>query len=159
MPAKRSLEDRLMEKVIPEPNSGCHLWLGAVRSGYGVIGSGVGKKVALAHRVSWGLANGPIPAGLCVLHRCDVPSCVNPDHLFLGTIKDNSLDMVAKRRDRNQNVDATHCIAGHEYAKAGFYVCRGANDVAGNPRTERKCKECVRLRNARRAKLGEFRAV
>jgi hypothetical protein len=53
----------------------------------------------LAHRVSWQINRGPISDGLCVLHRCDNPPCVNPEHLFLGTMKDNTADMMAKKRD------------------------------------------------------------
>lgn len=51
-----------------------------------------------AHRLAWMRANGPIPPGLLVLHRCDNPPCVNPDHLFLGTIADNNRDRDEKKR-------------------------------------------------------------
>lgn len=92
-----SLSDRLAHHSIPEPNSGCLLWASAVnRKGYGhMMWRG---KTHLAHRVAWACANGPIPAGLLICHRCDVPSCINPDHLFLGTNAANMADMVAKER-------------------------------------------------------------
>jgi hypothetical protein len=54
--------------------------------------------VRLSHRVAWEITHGPIPDGLCVLHRCDNPKCVRPDHLFLGTQGDNIRDMHAKKR-------------------------------------------------------------
>ncbi len=79
------------------PNGSCHPWSGArTGGGYGHIHES-GKKVK-AHRVAWALANGPIPAGLRVLHRCDNPRCVNVEHLFLGTQADNMADMIAKGR-------------------------------------------------------------
>jgi len=76
----------------------CWLWQGAKvgQGGYGNFG--VDKKHHLAHRVSYELANGPIPDGMWVLHRCDNPPCVNPDHLFLGTRSDNMKDAHQKGR-------------------------------------------------------------
>jgi hypothetical protein len=96
-----SLRDRWQAKVSPEALSGCWLWTGAVKElGYGVIGLGTRQQgVAKAHRVAWELHNGPIPAGMNVLHYCDMPGCVNPNHLFLGTLSDNAKDCVAKGRN------------------------------------------------------------
>lgn len=101
MPA--TLAKRFEQKYIGEPNSGCWIWIGAVGSnGYGHIwiGKGVAPSwcYAPAHRVSWELHRGPIPEGMCVLHRCDNPYCVNPDHLFVGTHRDNKADCVRKKR-------------------------------------------------------------
>ncbi len=81
-----------------EKGRGCWLWTGTKnRGGYGRVT--IKKPVtAMAHRVAWELAKGPIPSGLSVLHRCDVPGCVNPKHLWLGTNADNMRDMFAKGR-------------------------------------------------------------
>ena len=69
------------------------------KMGYGGITEDQGSQVSVgAHRVSWKLHKGDIPDGLYVLHQCDVPSCVNPEHLFLGTAKDNAQDAVEKNR-------------------------------------------------------------
>lgn len=79
-------------------DSGCVLWRGYVNeSGYGWMS--VGGKALRVHRISYELHFGPIPNGLCVLHRCDVPNCIAPAHLFLGTIADNNADMREKQRD------------------------------------------------------------
>lgn len=91
------LADRLDQYSIPEPNSGCFLWFGAVSSdGYGSIR--IQGKTVGAHRAAYELAYGEIPEGLSVLHRCDMPGCINPDHLFPGTPRDNTADMDAKGR-------------------------------------------------------------
>lgn len=88
---------------MPEPNSGCWLWLAAVGlSGHGqfFLADNRGKRgLIAAHRAGWMIHVGPIPAGLLVCHKCDNPGCVNPGHHFLGTHIDNSLDMVAKGRN------------------------------------------------------------
>lgn len=88
---------RFWDKVIKGIN--CWQWTGSThrREGYGVIR--VGRQI-LAHRISWILHHGAIPGGMCVLHRCDNPSCTNPDHLFLGTQADNLADMRAKGRQQ-----------------------------------------------------------
>ena len=91
----------------PEPMTGCHLWIGgADPDGYGVISrQGRRGKQERAHRVAYELFVGPIPDGICVLHRCDTPACVNPEHLFLGTNLDNVRDRDAKGRGRYAVVD------------------------------------------------------
>lgn len=98
---RRSLAERFHEKIMYEPNSGCHLWMGGTKDGgYGIIGLG-GRNLGTdkAHRVAWRLLRGEIPEGGNVLHKCDTPACCNPDHLYIGTLADNARDCV--RRGRN----------------------------------------------------------
>lgn len=88
------LDDMSMESV-----SGCIVWLGSEYDfGHGQLR--IDGKLQRAHRLAWEDVNGPVPDGLCVLHKCDVPQCINPEHLFLGTKKDNSIDMARKGRVR-----------------------------------------------------------
>ena len=80
----------------PDPDTGCWLWVGGVNSdGYGTWSAHGETK---AHRGSWVMHNGGIPEGMHVLHKCDRPNCVNPDHLFLGTHQDNMADLRKKGR-------------------------------------------------------------
>lgn len=99
---RQKIEIRFQRYVMPEPNSGCWLWMGGAhrKTGYGAFNICKGKQ-ASAHRISWEIHHGPIPEGLCVLHRCDTPPCVNPQHLFLGTDQDNSDDCAKKQRHRH----------------------------------------------------------
>ncbi len=76
--------------------SGCRLWQGTFRDGYGRLRFKTIKRNA--HVWAWEVKNGPVPAGLQVLHRCDVRACINTDHLFLGTNADNVADKVSKGR-------------------------------------------------------------
>ncbi len=97
IPNGESSRDVLRRKItdgcVPQPD-GCWLWMGAViSSGYGSIG-----RHGLAHRESYTAFRGKVPDGKHVLHRCDVPLCVNPDHLFIGTHTDNMRDMFRKGR-------------------------------------------------------------
>lgn len=93
----QALADKLQERSIPEPNSGCWIWTAYVSaSGYGAM-CFRGKR-QYAHRLSLIAKNGPIAPGLCVCHRCDNPLCINPDHLFLGSHRENMHDRDKKGR-------------------------------------------------------------
>ena len=107
---KIPLAKRFWAKVDKSTNKDCWDWGGAVGiNGYGRIsrGDGTGKD-SFAHRVSWEIHCGPIPEGMYVLHKCDNPSCVNPAHLFLGTMADNAKDKVRKGRSTfgEKNINA-----------------------------------------------------
>lgn len=102
---RKPIEERFWSRV--DRTGECWNWTGSgkgVGAGYGQISRGGDKgQSVLVHRLSWELHNGEIPNGLHVLHRCDNPRCVRPDHLFLGTNADNMADKVSKRRHRTPN--------------------------------------------------------
>lgn len=96
MIAPRPAAIRFWEKVNPEGE--CWIWTGyLMRKNYGQFRGADGRTI-LAHRMSWLLAYGRLPEDQCVLHICDEPRCVRPDHLFLGSREDNNRDMARKNR-------------------------------------------------------------
>jgi hypothetical protein len=110
-----------------EQSDGCWLWSGSKdRDGYGTYH--VSRVTQKAHRVSWELSFGAVPDGLCVLHKCDNPCCVRPDHLFLGTQADNVKDMNQKGRSSGnvqipdeivRQIKAMRASTGATFAKIG----------------------------------------
>ncbi len=100
----RTVAEKLEHYSIPEPNSGCLLWIGAICTGTGYGHLGIKGRTVDAHRASWQEVNGPIPAGMHVLHTCDTRPCINPNHLFLGTPLTNAKDRQDKGRWRGGDI-------------------------------------------------------
>lgn len=145
MSAKTLDLDAMFERrTIPEPNTGCLLWIGDyVTQGYGRV-KVCGRRY-LAHRLMYIHKIGPIPEGLHVLHKCDTPSCCNPAHLEVGTRSKNICDMF--RRGRRVQKLKSHCPHGHELTPENTIIRR----YAGATKTieARVCRVCRSLEKAR----------
>ena len=124
----------------------CDIWESyRLPDGYGRLT--VGGQKYLAHRLIWEQEHGAIPEGLVVMHSCDVPSCINIEHLSIGTHTDNMRDAVAKGRLANQR--KTECPQGHAYTPENTKLNRGW----------RYCRECDRVSSLRRYHAKRLEAV
>lgn len=108
--------------------NGCWEWAGSVNEhGYG--GLRVNSRLIKAHRFAWELTYGPIPEGMAVCHKCDNPPCCNPDHLFLGSQRENAADKLAKGRHQDQSGENSHPTGeSHPASKLAWSDVRAIRD-------------------------------
>lgn len=134
-----SAEERFWRYV--EKTGDCWNWTGGRGGdGYGHFYAENDSRV-MAHRFSYRIHNGEIPDGLIICHRCDNPSCVRPDHLFLGTHLDNVRDMFSKGRNVSGMGKRTHCKNGHPFDEDNTLV---------QPGGWRRCRACRHLSYVKR---------
>lgn len=138
----KELKERFFRRI--NKTNGCWLWTGHTDHGYGRIRVGKGERIKV-HRLAWAIHHGELPPkGLFVCHRCDVPNCVNPEHLFLGTPKENTADMQRKGRHCNQNTYKVVCVKGHLFIEDNTIY----RNTGG-----RRCRKCMTAYGVKTAKI------
>ena len=151
MPVRRQVLERFEDLYMPEPNSGCWLWLGAVdRGGYGKFKHG--GRVILPHRFSYNQFVGQIPRELEIEHICQQPCCVNPEHLRAVTHLENMAR--ADCSTNNWNRKKTHCKRGHPFEGDNLILQR---QPCG--RIKRVCRICKRTKDRRRRLRAKLEAA
>lgn len=151
----KELYDRLVARVQIDER-GCWIWQGPWRKKarhpshhYGYIAMfdpRAGRRRSVnTHRAMWIAMHGLPAEGMQVCHRCDVPKCINPAHLFLGTNRDNVLDCHSKGRHSNGR-SRTHCKRGHEYSAENTLYVSSPSRPGGPIIQRRQCKTCNRRR-------------
>jgi hypothetical protein len=134
MPAKKHPTLRYKDKYEIDPITECWNWTAYRYHGYGILS--VNRHPTKAHRFVYETLRGPVPAGAILCHKCDNRACVNPDHLYVGTYRDNNRDILERRGHHNSN--RTHCTKGHPFNEANTRI------IVKRGRPTRQCIECTR---------------
>jgi len=130
---------RLWRRV--DKSDGCWIWNGARGKGYDTYGRfNLRGRIIRVHRLIYEILIGPIPEGLQLRHRCDIPYCVAPWHLIPSTGAENMRDMAEKGRGAGRFSGATHCIKGHELTSENTYIFPSNGT--------RRCLTCKRAKQA-----------
>lgn len=143
------LPDRIEQKIVRIPFSGCWIWVGAAgRYAY----SQLNGRVVRLHRALFEMAGNSIPAGMELLHSCDIGVCVNPDHLSIGTHQDNMTDMVRKGRAKAPS-GADHWTRSdperaREIARKNIVNSHGSGEANGNSKVTLAMAAAIRANHA-----------
>lgn len=145
----RSIHSICMERVQKDSETDCWNWIGAKdRNSYPRFNR-IGHSPLYVHRAMYKMFKGVIPPGMLVCHHCDNPSCINPEHLFLGTYQDNILDCIRKGRNLT------------DYSKRSYLSDEQVDEIRNDPRSGFKLAKIygVHPQNIHRIKSGKRRNI